>query len=253
VPEHYKEIAERRIGHVDKTLAAVHERLTKEIEFWQDRWQKLRDDQEAGKDVRLNLENTRQRLMEMQNRLDTRKAELVRMRHVVNGTPVVMGGALVIPGGLLRQLRGDDDADPAVAAFAADAAARARIEKLAMHAVRQAEEAKGCRVVDVSAEKCGWDLTSYPPVGADGRLAEARHIEVKGRVKGAETVTVTYNEVLYAFNQGDKFVLAIVLIDDGDRTEGPFYLRNIFDREPSWGVASINYKLAELLARAERA
>jgi superfamily II DNA or RNA helicase len=250
VPEHYKEIAERRIGHVDKTLAAVHERLTKEIEFWQDRWQKLRDDQEAGKDVRLNLENSRQRLMEMQNRLDTRKAELVRMRHVVNGTPVVMGAALVIPGGLLRQLRGGSDTN--VGQFTADAAARARIERLAMEAVRKTEEARGCRVVDVSAEKCGWDLTSYPAAGPDGRLAEARHIEVKGRVKGAETVTVTYNEVLYAFNQGDKFVLAIVLIDEGDRTEGPFYLRNIFDREPSWGVASINYKLAELLARAER-
>jgi hypothetical protein len=31
VPEHFKEVAERRIAHVDKTLAAVHERLTKEI------------------------------------------------------------------------------------------------------------------------------------------------------------------------------------------------------------------------------
>ncbi|NCA73166.1 MAG: RNA helicase, partial [Sphingobacteriia bacterium] len=40
VPEHYKEIAHRRIAHVDKTLAAVNERLTKEIDFWQDRWMK---------------------------------------------------------------------------------------------------------------------------------------------------------------------------------------------------------------------
>ena len=32
-----------------------------------------------------------------------------------------------------------------------------------MDAVRRAEEARGCRVVDVSAQKCGWDLTSYPP------------------------------------------------------------------------------------------
>ena len=39
-----------------------------------------------------------------------------------------------------------------------------------MEAVRRAEEARGCRVVDVSAEKCGWDLTSYPPA-VDGRLA----------------------------------------------------------------------------------
>ena len=251
VPEHYQEIADRRISHVDKTRAAVHERLTKEIDFWQDRWKRLRDDQEAGKDVRLNLENARQRLMEMQHRLDTRKAELDRMRHVVNGTPVVMGVALVIPRGLLHHLRGADSGDTSVAEFTADAAARARIEKLAMEAVRVAEEAKGCRVVDVSAEKCGWDLTSYPAVGPDGRVAEARHIEVKGRAKGATTITITHNEVLYAVNQGDKFVLAIVLIDEAGHADGPFYLRNLFDREPGWGVASINYNLADLLAKAE--
>ena len=44
VPEHFKEVADRRIAHVDKTLAAVHERLTKEIAFWTDRWIKLKDD-----------------------------------------------------------------------------------------------------------------------------------------------------------------------------------------------------------------
>jgi superfamily II DNA or RNA helicase len=59
VPEHFQEVAERRIAHVDKTLAAVHERLTKEINFSSDRWLKLKDDQAAGKDVRLNLENAR--------------------------------------------------------------------------------------------------------------------------------------------------------------------------------------------------
>ena len=29
VPEHYNEVANRRITHVDKTLSAVHERLSK--------------------------------------------------------------------------------------------------------------------------------------------------------------------------------------------------------------------------------
>jgi superfamily II DNA or RNA helicase len=59
VPEHYREVADRRVAHVDKTLTAVHERLSKEIAFWSDRWFKLKEDQEAGKDVRLNLENAR--------------------------------------------------------------------------------------------------------------------------------------------------------------------------------------------------
>jgi hypothetical protein len=150
----------------------------------------------------------------------------------------------------MRKLRGDEPTDPVAAAFAADATARARIERLAMDAVRRAEEARGCHIVDVSADKCGWDLTSYPPA-VDGKLPEPRHIEVKGRVKGAGTVTVTRNEILYAFNQGEKFVMAIVLVGEGDAVDGPHYLRNPFDREPAWGIASINYSLNELLSRTE--
>ena len=250
VPEHYIEVATRRIAHVEKTLAAVHERLTKEIAFWQDRWMKLREDQEAGKDVRLNLENVRRTVSDLEGRLENRKRELQAMRHVVNGTPVVLGGALVVPAGLLSERRGDEPADPVAAALASDAAARLRIEQAAMDAVRRAEEGRGCRVVDVSAEKCGWDLTSYPSA-VDGKQVEPRHIEVKGRVKGAGTVCVTRNEMLYAFNQGDKFLLAVVLVGEGEAVDGPHYIRNPFDREPGWGVASTNYNLGDLLARAE--
>ena len=104
VPEHFQEVAERRIAHVDKTLAAVHERLTKEIAFWSDRWIKLKEDQEAGKDVRLNLENARRTVSDLEGRLENRKKELLSMRHVTSATPVALGGALVVPAGLLRRL-----------------------------------------------------------------------------------------------------------------------------------------------------
>lgn len=249
-PQHFQEVATSRIALADKTLAAVTERLTKEISFWQDRWVKLSEDKAAGKDVNLTLGNVTRTLDDLQSRLDGRRRELQLMRHVVNATPVALGGALVIPGGLMDRLRGDAPTDPVATMFAADAAARARIEKIAMDAVRVAEEARGCKVVDVSADKCGWDLTSYPP--ADGnKQPDARHIEVKGRVKGASTVTITHNEMLYAFNQKEKFVLAIVLVGQDNTPEGPHYIRNPFTQEPGWGVASINYKLGDLLARAE--
>jgi len=250
VPEHHTEVATRRVAHVEKTLAAVHDRLTKEIAFWSDRWMKLKEDQDAGKDVRLNLENVRRTLTDLEGRLGSRKKDLQAMRHVVNGTPVVLSGALVVPAGLMRNLRGEEAVDPIAETFAADAAARARIEQLAMDAVRRAEEARGCHVVDVSAAKCGWDLTSYPPAESEKRQ-DPRHIEVKGRAKGASTVTITRNEILYAFNQGEKFVLAIVLVDKDHTTEGPHYVRNPFDREPGWGVSSVNYNISDLLTRAE--
>ncbi len=247
VPEHFAEVAGRRVAHIDKTLAAVHERLTTEIAFWSDRWLKLKEDQDAGKDVRLNLDNARRTVADLEGRLDNRKRELLAMRHVTSATPVALGGALVVPAGLLRRLRGEPPVEDG-ATFSTDAAARARIERLAMDAVRRAEEARGCRVVDVSAQKCGWDITSYPPA-VGGRQPDARHIEVKGRVKGASTVTVTRNEILYALNQADKFLLAIALVDAEGTVDGPHYVQKPFDAEPGWGVASVNYDLRSLLAK----
>jgi superfamily II DNA or RNA helicase len=250
VPEHFKEIAERRVAHVDKTLAAVNERLTKEIAFWSDRWLKLKEDKQAGKDVRLNVENARRIVSDLEGRLENRKKELLSMRHVTAATPVALGGALVVPSGLLRRLRGEPPTDDG-SAFCADPAARKRIENLAMDLVRRSEEARRCRVVDVSAAKCGWDLTSYP-LELNGKQPDARHIEVKGRVKGVNTITVTRNEMLYALNQADKFLLAIVLVGDDDSVDGPFYIRNPFDTEPGWGVSSINFDIKTLLERAEK-
>jgi hypothetical protein len=166
------------------------------------------------------------------------------MRHVVSATPVVLGGALVIPAGLLMQRKGQPG-------WSADADARTRIERIAMQAVMDAERALGHEVIDVSAQKCGWDVTSIPKA-RDGRLPTSRHIEVKGRAKGQTTITVTRNEILYGLNQADKFILAIVLVD-GDGYAGPFYIRKPFTQEPDWAVTSINLDLDALLARATAA
>ena len=245
VPEHFNEVRSRREQSVDKTLVAVHERLVREINFWSDRYIKLQDDLAAGKDVRLTLENVRRTIDDLSARLRSREQELQAMRHVISATPVILGGALVIPTGLLMQRRGIPAEQ---GGWSADAAARARVEHRAMHAVMAAERALGHDVTDVSAQKCGWDLTSVPPP-IEGRLSPSRHIEVKGRAKGQSTITVTRNEILYALNQSDKFILAIVLVD-GDRHEGPFYVRQPFTQEPDWAETSKNLDLGQLLAKA---
>ena len=117
-----------------------------------------------------------------------------------------------------------------------------------MKAVMDAERALGHEVIDVSAEKCGWDVTSLPKA-IDGKLPASRHIEVKGRTKGQSTITVTRNEILYGLNQQDKFILAIV-IADGDSIDGPHYVRQPFSQEPDWAVTSINLDLSHLLSKA---
>ncbi|WP_300339593.1 helicase-related protein [Accumulibacter sp.] len=246
VPEHFEEVKGRRERQIDRNLNAIHERLIKEINYWSDRHEKLKADIAAGKSVRLTLENVRRMIDDLTARLESRSKELRAMRQVVSATPVVLGGALVIPAGLLAQRKGEQEGET----WTADADARARVERIAMEAVTVAEHRLGNATFDVSAEKCGWDITSVPPA-TDGRLSPVRHIEVKGRAKGQSTVTITRNEILYGLNQADKFILAIVLVE-GDQHEGPFYVRNLFTQEPDWAVASINASLIELLKRSEQ-
>ena len=99
---------------------------------------------------------------------------------------------------------------------------------------------------DREFDKLGYDIESRVP--GTGKL---RFIEVKGRVTGAATITVTRNEILYSLNKPDDFILAIVefLDDDSHRVH---YVRQPFQREPDFGVTSVNYNFAELLARAEQ-
>ena len=91
------------------------------------------------------------------------------MRHVISATPVILGGALVIPAGLLAAAQGRSRAGRRMPQ------ARARIERLAMEAVMEAERALGHAVVDVSAQKCGWDVTCMPPVRGRQAAAVAAH------------------------------------------------------------------------------
>lgn len=240
VPAHTQEVATRRQRQADKQLAAVRERLVKEIQYWSDRAIKLDMDVKAGKQPRLQPDNARRRAEELSARLKQRTAELNAMRQVVSGSPNVIGGALVIPGGLLAQRNGQPN-------WSADAEARARVERLAMQAVFDAEHALGHRTKDVSADKCGWDITVY--IDQPQGLALERHIEVKGRAKGQDTITVTSNEIRHGLNQKDKFVLAVAVVD-GDAVETLHYISMPFTQEPDWAEASKNLDLGLLISKA---
>ncbi len=106
----------------------------------------------------------------------------------------------------------------------------------------QAERNLGYLPRDVSADKCGYDIESSIP--GTGKL---RFIEVKGRVVGAETVTVTRNEVLTALNKPDDFILAIVLV--GGEMTSTHYVSRPFHHEPDFGATSVNYDLTRLIAK----
>jgi len=112
--------------------------------------------------------------------------------------------------------------------------------------VMEVERQLGFDPTDREHEKIGYDIESRDV--STGRL---RFLEVKGRVSGAATITVTKNEILYSLNKPEDFILAIVefLERDAHRVH---YVRRPFQREPDFGVTSSNYDFAELLARAEQ-
>jgi len=239
VPQHLGEVRRRREELVRKTEVAVKDRLTKEINYWDHRANELKLQEQAGRiNARINSQKARQRADELQARLKRRLEELDRERRVAAAPPVVIGGALVVPEKLLLRLRGGPEVDQALAAD------RKRVEQLAMAAVLEAERRLGYEPTDVSSEKRGYDVESAVP--DSGKL---RFIEVKGRAAGADTVTVTRNEILTSLNKPDDYILALVLLEDS-RTDVR-YIRKPFQREPDFGVQSVNYKLDELLARAE--
>jgi SNF2 family DNA or RNA helicase len=246
VPTHLDEVRKHREDLVTRTMAAVKDRLTREITYWDHRANQLKDQELAGKtNAKINSGKARQRADELQARLQRRMAELELERQISPLPPVAIGGSLVVPMGLVRKLLPAPAPSMQAAADAVSAEARKQMELLAMRMVMEAERQLGNKPRDVSDEMCGYDIESK--VLSDGKL---RFIEVKGRVAGALTVTVTRNEILTALNKPDDFILAIGQVEDGQQKL--VYVRQPFQQEPDFAVESINYNIQELLAHGEQ-
>ena len=240
VPEHLQEVRGPRLEWIGKTRAAVKARLTTEISHWDHRAAELKLQEQAGRpNARLNSQEARRRADDLQARLQKRLEQLDLEGQISALPPVILGGMVVVPLGLLAKLEGVAYAAPASPVDTQAAAARARA------VVMEIERSLGFEPVDRELDKLGYDIESRVP--GTGLL---RFLEVKGRVSGAATITVTKNEILYSLNKPDDFILAIVEFLDGD-TQRVHYVRRPFQREPDFGVTSVNYDFAELLVRAE--
>ena len=188
--------------------------------------------------ARLNSGEARKRADLLQGRLQKRLEDLKLEAQISPLPPVVLGGLLVVPMGLLAAMTGRTIATATAPVDTQASAARARA------IIMDIERSLGFEPVDREFEKLGYDIESHVP--GTGKL---RFIEVKGRVEGASTITVTKNEILYSLNKPDDFILAIVEFQ-ADNVHRVHYLRQPFQREPDFGVTSVNYAFSELVARA---
>lgn len=264
VPQHLQEVTQRKEELIAKTMVAVKDRLTKEINYWDHRAEDLKMQESAGKaNAKINSAKARQRADELQARLLHRLEELEQERRLSPLPPVVVGGALVVSLGLLQRLQGKRQSDAAMFARETE-----RVEKAAMAAVMAAECQLGYEPRDVSSQKCGYDIESRIP-----QTGQLRFIEVKGRIAGASNVTVTKNEIITALNKPEDFILALVQVPKSEEfTQGDAwkvkasrgtykvrendcvirYLRHPFHKEPDFAVTSVNYDWRELWQRGTK-
>ena len=242
VPQHRQEVRERRVELVKKTRAAVKERLTKEINYWDHRAETLRAQEQAGKvNAKQNSQQARRNADDMQARLQGRLEHLDLEDQISAQPPVAVGGVLIVPIGLLKKMNGEKSEPKKSEVDKQAVAAHAR------EIVMAAERSLGNEPVDREFEKVGWDIESRIP-GDNDEQAKLRFIEVKGRSAEADTVTVTSNEIRTAINKPDDYVLAIV--EFFDKTSHKLhYVWQPFSREPDFNVTSVNYNMKDLLAR----
>ena len=237
VPRHLEEMKKNRLPLVAKVEAEVKARLMKEIRFWDARAEELRAKERAGKKTKLPAQVAEERANRLGDRLKSRMAQLQAERTLFPEPPLLKGGALIVPRGLLTKL-----GVPSPIAVTETDADRALTERIAMEAVLATERELGRIPRDTSAERgLGYDIESRDP-----KESHLYFVEVKGRLSHADTVSLTRNEILCALNAPDRFRLAIVLVEDGI-AKPPVYVTNFDFGQPGFAQTGATYALKQLL------
>lgn len=185
----------RRISeHMEISLNAVIDRV--QCQFANLTEQKEGGSAETGIDGRLRI--MEDRLDELNTRLETRRDALLKERECTVSNIQHIGAAWVLPH--------PDRAAPSMQQMVSDP----EIERIAVQAVIQHEEARGWKVQSVESENRGFDLISRRPHPSDPETAvEVRFIEVKGRA-GVGEVALTTNEFKTAERLKKDFWLYVV-------------------------------------------
>jgi len=139
-----------------------------------------------------------QHLDDLNNRLESRRAELDQERHCTIGDIANIGRAMVLPH--------PERQSPQIAPMVRDD----EVEKLAVKVATKHEEARGFVVESVESENRGFDLISRRPHPEDPKtFVEVRFIEVKGRA-GVGEIFLSANEYRAAERlKGDYWLYAV--------------------------------------------
>ena len=228
-----------------KVRAAVEERLTSEIRYWDLRAAELKQKELQGKTGPggTTSGHARGRAEEMEARRQRRLRELDQEADLSNVPPVVVGGALVVPQGLLDRLVGLRS-EPAEH-YVKDVTV---VERRAVDAVMAAEERLGRKPKEMKHNQPGYDIESKDP-----ETGQIYFIEVKGRIEGEDTVNVKVRQVRMANNNLDSFRLALVQVprDDAAAPTVRYVVRPFAGWEPFFAQVSVPLDLKKMLAMSQ--
>ncbi|MEX1093409.1 MAG: helicase-related protein [Acidimicrobiia bacterium] len=241
---HIQEVRRITEDRVARVRAAVTDRLTSEINYWDARAADAKAKEHQGKKPKGGFTSGHARNIadDLQSRLERRNRQLDQELDLSNQPPTVVGGAIVIPQGLLDRLTGERTQPPHT--YAKDVE---EVDQRAVAAVLAAERALKREPQEMPHHNPGYDIESRDPATGD-----LYFIEVKGRIEGSDTVTVKARQVRQAQNTPDRFILALVSVPE-DRDADPtvrYLLRPFPDTELPFAAVSINLSLPKLLAAA---
>lgn len=133
------------------------------------------------------------------------------------------------------------------------AISRQEVERRAVDAVLDVEEQRGWSAVDMNSihrNHPGYDVRSTRP-GRPGEPGETKFIEVKGRIEGAPTVTVSRNEILTSLNEPEGYILALVEVSPNGTDTVRYLERPFVDKSEHllFDVTSVNFDWSALWTR----
>ncbi len=238
---HFEEILRVTEARVAKVKEAVRERLEAEIRYWDQRAEELKKQELAGQKPRLNSGRARARADELATRLTRRRLDLDRESDLHNSPPTIVGAAIVVPQGLIDQLRGLPP-DPE------DTADKMETDRRAVAAVLEAERALGRNPEPQAHSNPGYDVLSIDP-----DTGTHYFIEVKGHLPRTTEIHISAQQISKAKSLPDQWRLAVVSVPD-DPAEPPTvrYLLDPFsDYTPHFAQIGLTLNVANLLEAAQ--
>lgn len=205
--QHFEEIRKITEVRVDKTQEAVETHLESEIYYCHEHADEVKRMEEYGLEQHPNSDELRDIAIDLEVRLEEKRLELARERHLYNHPPYIVGAALIVPQGLIDKVVGFEPTEEEAQQAKEAEADKMETDMRAMAAVLAAEKSLG-RVPEAQNHgNPGYDILSVDP-----GTGTHYFIEVKGHLPQTKEITVSAPQVQKAKSNPERWRLAVVSV-----------------------------------------